>query len=447
MKKEYYENKINSSPKLPDLFKELQDIRYGRAQAKHIDIKKPKKEKIKFNKISVINYKFNAFGAILGILFLVLFFSSIHSNYIFATTEKEKIAIKDFEKNEQPLDMMEIVSRNVSDLLKKEIVTDEISVDFETIYNENNQLPRDEEIVIQEGINGLSEVTIIKTFENDELLDENVISVVQKELPVNRIIERGTSDYLKNVQAHIGDVLYTTEELYLYSEPEEVDYKRKCIVYQYIDVTLKSEENGWAKIVVDGIEGYVKSGLITTENVTPGIKEKSRIKRLCTGVNINMPINTPSGLTREDFIKVLSNNPNDTNKIFEENAELFYEIESKYNINGLFVAAVGIHESNWGRSVIANQKKNLFGYGSYDSDAYNSSFAFESYQYGIELVSKVFTKYYLNEPGTPIYDGEVATGTYYNGPTISGVNTRYASDQDWANKVYNTMLRLYERLY
>ena len=126
---------------------------------------------------------------------------------------------------------------------------------------------------------------------------------------------------------------------------------------------------------------------------------------------------------------------------------MFYEIEEKYNINGMFVAAVGVHESNWGRSAIANQKKNLFGYGSYDSDSYGSSYNFESYQYGIELVSKVFVKYYLNEPGTPIYEGETAAGTYYNGPTLVGVNTRYASDPEWANKVLNTMIDLYNKLY
>ncbi len=37
-------------------------------------------------------------------------------------------------------------------------------------------------------------------------------------------------------------------------------------------------------------------------------------------------------------------------------------------------------------------------------------------------------------------------GTYYNGPTVAGVNTRYASDSNWSNRVYNVMLSLYEKL-
>ena len=107
MKKEYYENKINNSPKLPDLFKELQDIRYGRAKAKVLDVE-PKKEEIKFNKIYVMDHKFNIAGAIIGVLFITLFFSTIHSNSIYATTEKERIAISDFEENNNKLDMLEI---------------------------------------------------------------------------------------------------------------------------------------------------------------------------------------------------------------------------------------------------------------------------------------------------------------------------------------------------
>ena len=48
-------------------------------------------------------------------------------------------------------------------------------------------------------------------------------------------------------------------------------------------------------------------------------------------------------------------------------------MEQKYKVNGLFVAAIGIHESSWGTSTIAQEKRNLFGYGSYDASAYESS--------------------------------------------------------------------------
>ena len=56
------------------------------------------------------------------------------------------------------------------------------------------------------------------------------------------------------------------------------------------------------------------------------------------------------------------------------------------------------------------------------------------------------TKYYLNEAGNEIYDGETAVASYYNGATVSGINVRYASDSDWAVKVFDKMQMLYEKL-
>ena len=55
-------------------------------------------------------------------------------------------------------------------------------------------------------------------------------------------------------------------------------------------------------------------------------------------------------------------------------------------------------------------------------------------------------KYYLNEDGVQVTEEDVATGIYYNGPTLKGVNTRYASDQLWHEKIFNTMEALYNRL-
>ena len=202
----------------------------------------------------------------------------------------------------------------------------------------------------------------------------------------------------------------------------------------------------WCKVSLDGKEGFVESSKITSSTTTPTIVERNRKQRLLLTLEFNMPLNKPSGLTLKDFKKVLSGNSSDTNKIFETHAEDFYEIEQKYNVNGIFLAAVAVHESAWGTSSISVDKKNLFGYGSYDRDPYNSSYVFEGYKEGIELVAKVFSKYYLNPSGTKIYDNEIAVATYYNGPTLSGVNIKYSTDEDWCIKVYRYMENFYNKI-
>lgn len=442
MSQKNYNNNNIDSKQLSQLFKEVQDIRYGRAKHKEQVLTK---EEIKYNRSYIVDKRVNAFGIILGVLFLVLFATSIHGNYIFATTEKEKVAINTFEQNEDAIDIMNVISNNISELTTKEIVTKEEPINYTTRYIDNHKLPKGEEKILQPGKFGKKELTIIKTYENGNVIEENIINEKIEQNPVELVIELGTSEFLFNKKVHIGEKMYTTSDANLYNSPNE-ENGIICMIYENIDVKLISEGDGWAKVSIDGMEGYVRGEYLTSEGLNPGISEVARKKRISLSLNPEMPLNQPSGLTRADFVKVLSGNSRDINHIFEDNAGLFYDIEQKYNINGIFLASIGIHESGWGTSNISKDKKNLFGYGSYDSTAYASSYTFESYQYGIELVAKNLSKYYLNEPGTSIYDGETAVGSYYNGPTVSGVNIRYASDNGWAQKVYNTMVELYNKL-
>ena len=163
------------------------------------------------------------------------------------------------------------------------------------------------------------------------------------------------------------------------------------------------------------------------------------------GLASSIEINKPSGITSDEFKKVLTDEK-DVNKIFQNNSEYFYYIEGEYNINGIFVAAIGIHESAWGTSKLAKNKYNLFGYGAYDSNPYNGAYSFSSYSESIDLIARVLVKYYINPAGTKIYDGQVASGKYYSGNTVSAVNKKYATDTNWGNSVYKYMQYLYGKL-
>jgi beta-N-acetylglucosaminidase len=159
-----------------------------------------------------------------------------------------------------------------------------------------------------------------------------------------------------------------------------------------------------------------------------------------------MNLNNPSGFTLAQFKKVLENQNSDKNSVFAQNAEYFYYAEKQYSINGIFLAAVAIHESGWGTSAISVSKKNLFGYGAVDSNPSGGAYSFDTYAEGIDLLARVFKKYYLNPEGTAIYDGNVANGKFYNGNTLTSINIKYASDKNWANSVFKWMQYLYNSL-
>ena len=438
---------INSrrAESIKEAFKEIQDIKNGKTSAR--EYIKDDRYRIKTpDYYRKIRRRFSTAGVIAGCLFVTIFFTSLHGNYILAAGEEEKKAIAEFEQNKSPMNTMGIIANNISNYTKKDIVTEEITMEYETKYMDNDQMPLGESRIIQAGEFGYKNRTVIRTYESDTLIDEKIINEELTKATVDEVIENGKSQFLADKKAHVNEEMFTIEEVGLHENASE-DSREKCIIYQYVPVKLLYVmDNNWCIVTVDGMEGYVNGDKLTTEGATPGILEKVRVQKLKLSLEIDMPLNKPSGLTESDFIKVLSDNSQDENGIFSNNARMFYEMENKYGLNGIFLASIGIHESDWGRSTIAQRKKNLFGYGAYDDTPFASSYTFDSYEYGIELVAKVLVKYYLNEEGTSIYDGETAVGTYYNGPTTNGVGQRYASDPEWGNKVFNTMEYLYSRI-
>ena len=354
--------------------------------------------------------------------------------------------ISEYELNRHRLNIQSIISENADMDRVKEQVTEERDVEFTTEYTNNPTLPKGEEVLTQEGILGKDNVTSVKTYENGNLVEEIILSKEKLVEPNPKIIDIGTSDFLAKHKVHIGDIMYFVDTANLKKTPDTLS-EDVAEIKKYLDVKLielTSEE--WCKVSFDNIEGFIKTSNLTSAYTTPNIAEKNRVQKILIKVNIDMELNRTSGLTLNDYKKIFSNLPNDKNNIFKDNYTSFYNAEKKYNINGIFLASIAIHESAWGTSEIAKDKKNLFGYGSYDATPYESSFEFNEYSEGIETVAKSLVKYYLNPAGTKIYDGETAAAWYYNGPTLKGVNTRYASDEQWHEKVFKYMETLYNKL-
>lgn len=350
--------------------------------------------------------------------------------------------------NAQLMNLDEIVNNNTQNKQKEEYITEEVELEYITIYQTNSNLSKGVIQVIQEGREGKQQITKKKTYENGEIISEEQVNSKITKAAVNKIVEVGTNNYKSNYKVKIGDVVYvTSDRAEVMTEPNENTQKVATLV-KGKELKIISIQNDWYKISSSDVTGYVKIENTTYINKDNENEQETNISNSSNSIlkpSFDMALNKPSGLSLEQFKKVL-NDSKDTNKIFANNAEYFYYIEKEYNINGVFVAAIGIHESAWGKSNIAKNKKNLFGYRAYDSDPYNSASTFNTYAEGIDLIARVLTKYYLNPKGTEIYNGETAVGTYYNGSTVTAVNKKYASDSGWANKVYSYMEYLYKKI-
>ncbi|MCI8309399.1 MAG: hypothetical protein HFJ45_04215 [Clostridia bacterium] len=432
---------------LSEVFKELEQTRNRQVET-YNNINK-QKEETSFLFHVKHRTKMDNIKLILIVLIILLSFSMFSSNYIFAKDleiDEEKKAIGSFEKNEEPCDVYAIISENISSTYQKEIFDRDEEIEFETEYIENKNMPKDEINVIQNGIVGNKRVTYVRSYENHRITEENSIGETIFSEPQKEIIEVGTSELLKQYNIHINDKLYVSQDIEL-REIANSEGTALTTIPAYYDVkTLEIVDDLWVKVEYEEFSGYILCEFLTSETLTPEIVEICRKAKILNRVNFDIPLNEPSGLLESDYQKILSAQIQDTNNVFKENYKAFYDAEQKYGINGVFLLSIAIHESNWGRSLIATNKFNLFGFGAYDSSPYESAVTFESYANGIDTVACWLASKYLNSAGTVLNSGDVASGTYFNGPTVSGVNTRYASDTEWANKVYNTMKNIYSAL-
>ena len=394
---------------------------------------------------------------VISIFYIIIFYHYYFGeSVVYATEVSSPVEELTLSKAER-IDIDSYIENNSKEGVKEEYTVEEVELEFITKYKNNASLPKGTLQVTQEGRKGKQQITTKKTYENDQLISEEQVSAKITKAAVNKIVEVGTgSGRASNYEVKVGDTVYvTSDRLSVMVEPSE-ESQKVATLSQNDELKVLEIKGEWYRIRSGSTIGYVKSEATTyrnyvqeeaeknSSNINTSTSQKSKAELLST-LSFGMALNKPSGLTLEQFKTILSDSK-DKNKIFEQNAEYFYYIEKEYNINGVFVAAVGIHESNWGTSKIAQEKYNLFGYGAYDSNPYNGAYTFSDYSECIDLLARVFVKYYLNPAGTSIYGGETASGKYYNGPTLSGINQKYATDKNWANSVYTTMKYLYNKL-
>ena len=434
-------NSTSQAKQLPDVFEELKRSRY-QSQMEQIEKKSPYRRYLSLLGVAVVLL-------IIALTFSLSTQSTTLANNDDTTTSSSFVSSNQevtVEVNRHRMNAHNIITANSAIEIVKKQVVEEREIPFETLETPRNTLPKDEKVVLQNGINGKKNVTVVKTYQNGEYQEESILKEEKTLDFLPQIVDVGTSEYLAKIKAHLKDTLYLTVDSSLRENPDDTSTEL-AQVKRYLDVTLLDlPTEDWCKVSYEGIEGYIPSKNLTSSTATPTILEKNRIQKILVKVNIEMPLNQSSGLTLADFKKILTGFSYDKNNVFANNYEAFYNADKNYNINGVFLAALAIHESNWGTSQISIDKKNLFGYAAYDETPYESSTKFDTYADGIDLVARALVKYYLNPVGTKIYDNQTALSWYYNGPTVTAVNKRYASDENWSQAVYNYMEILYKKL-
>lgn len=417
-------------------------------------------------KIEIYDKKWKNIAIITAIIIAVIIIVAIIINRIVHYQVKQEVIatkakssnelLKDneiewFESNDDTQnDIYNIINENVNKTEKEEIQTETVELEYETEYTNNEELPKGMVKVLQQGEDGKQELIIRKKYNGEELVSDEQIGRKITSPCINKIVEVGTASYYDKHTIKVGETVYSTPYNLAIREKPEKTAEVLIKISQDSKLKILKKSSSWYYVEYGSYYGWVEKDCVTylnpIKNTYNNKNDKYTKAQLLAKLNKNIDLSKPSGFSLEQFKKVLSNNSQDKNKVFENNAEYFYYIEQQYGINGVFVAAIGIHESAWGTSKIARDKKNLFGYGAYDMSAYSSAYSYNGYAAGIDMIARVLVKHYLNPKETSIYDGEKATGRFYNGKTLTAVNKKYATDKNWSGSVYKWMQYLYKKL-
>lgn len=167
-----------------------------------------------------------------------------------------------------------------------------------------------------------------------------------------------------------------------------------------------------------------RSEVNRTEKNEETKKEQNYTNPKDVKISKNMDLTKRTGLSKEDFKKVIKNVKQDKSKFFYNNADTIYDLCEKYQINEIFFCGLIVAESGWS---IAPNHRNTHNYISLMSKG--KLIKYSSTKEGLEVAAKKLHNNYL----TP-------SGKFYSGKTIAGVQKRFCpASTTWDDLVYSSM--------
>jgi len=201
-------------------------------------------------------------------------------------------------------------------------------------------------------------------------------------------------------------------------------------------VKVTNKSNDWYYVTSGKIKGWVFSKYIT--KITGNTSSSPIIQNpVATSYN-SLDIRYPSKVKAESINNYINNfeKYSGQSSVFDGKGQLFINIGMEAGINPLIIAAMAIHESNFGTNELSIKKYNLFSVGAYDSDPFYYAYTFQNVEHSIKYQVKFLKEQYLN-PSSWKYKGP------HLGGASDGLNYYYATDKQWGSKITTHANKIY----
>ena len=275
-----------------------------------------------------------------------------------------------------------------------------------------------------------SEIMFSKTQVSNTNVEENIqiakedLSVNEKAIASTKTTSRSSTE-IRNTAKNIENEV-TTEQVNNNNEEnvekvtENSNEKNEEKVTEK-DNSEEKEKNSTSKKESSESEKEEDDDEEENKNDTAKTVSISEVK-----ISKSMDLTKRTGLSREDFIKLMSRVKADTSGFFEDNAGEIYDLCEEYSINEIFFCGLISAESGWN---IASNHRSTHNYISLMKNG--KLISYSSVSEGLEVAAKKLHYNYLT-PG----------GKFYHGKTLAGVKTCFCPSSTWVDLVYGRMKQI-----
>ena len=275
-----------------------------------------------------------------------------------------------------------------------------------------------------------SEIMFSKTQVADTNVEENIqiakedLSHNEKAITSTKTTSRSSTE-IRNTAKNIENEV-TTEQVNNNNEEnvekvtENSNEKNEEKVTEK-DNSEEKEENSTSKKESSESEKEEDDDEEENKNDTAKTVSISEVK-----ISKSMDLTKRTGLSKEDFIKLMSRVKADTSGFFEDNAGEIYDLCEEYSINEIFFCGLISAESGWN---IASNHRSTHNYISLMKNG--KLISYSSVSEGLEVAAKKLHYNYLT-PG----------GKFYHGKTLAGVKTCFCPSSTWVDLVYGRMKQI-----
>jgi len=296
-----------------------------------------------------------------------------------------------------------------------------------------------------------SRVKLSKTIQEKQSIEIAKTSLVSDEsvLASKKTVSRGSAEIRSTAssdnKAEVKQEDSIKEKTEIKKETKTEETKKKNESSKKVNTTKKSskkvetkqEEKKKKATTKQTKENSEKDTKKTTEKKDSSKKEtttnkenkKSTTKTVSISqvkISKSMNLTKRTGLSRKDFIKLMSGVKADTSGFFEKNAGKIYDLCEKYSINEIFFCGLISAESGW--NIASNHRRTH----NYISLMRNGKLiSYDSVNEGLEVAAQKLHYNYLT-PG----------GKFYHGKTLAGVKTCFCPSSSWVGLVYGRMQQI-----